>query len=61
MSSRWVVGTPDVAATQVAELAATYAVEEVMVNPVAGAAEDAPHDVAPYREETLRLLAEATQ
>jgi luciferase family oxidoreductase group 1 len=59
MSGRWVVATPDEAAKQVGELAATYAVDEVMVNPVAGASQDTPHDRAPYREETLRLLAEA--
>ena len=57
MAQRWVVATPDAAARQVAELAATYAVDEVMVNPVAGASEETPRDSAPYREETLRLLA----
>jgi luciferase family oxidoreductase group 1 len=59
MTQRWIVGTPDDAAKQVEELAATYAVDEVMVNPVAGASGDTPLDRAPYREETLRLLAEA--
>jgi luciferase family oxidoreductase group 1 len=59
MSSRWVVATPEDAAKQVSELAATYAVDEVMVNPVAGAFRDTSLDAAPYREETLRLLAEA--
>jgi alkanesulfonate monooxygenase SsuD/methylene tetrahydromethanopterin reductase-like flavin-dependent oxidoreductase (luciferase family) len=59
MSARWVMGTPDDAAKQVTELAATYAVDEVMVNPVAGASQDAPRDTAAYREETLRLLADA--
>jgi len=59
MTQRWVIGTPDEAAKQVAELAATYAVDEVMVNPIAGASESTPTDRAPHREETLRLLAEA--
>jgi luciferase family oxidoreductase group 1 len=59
MTARWVIGTPDEAAKQVAELAATYDVDEVMLHPVAGASTDTPADRAPYREETLRLLAEA--
>jgi alkanesulfonate monooxygenase SsuD/methylene tetrahydromethanopterin reductase-like flavin-dependent oxidoreductase (luciferase family) len=56
MTGRWIVGTPDEAAKQVAELAATYAVDEVMLHPIAGAYADTPHDRAPHREETLRLL-----
>ena len=59
MSARWVVGAPDEAAAQVTELATTYDVDEVMLNPVAGAYADTPGDRAPHREETLRLLAEA--
>jgi luciferase family oxidoreductase group 1 len=59
MCARWVVGTPDEAAQQVVDLARTYGVDEVMLNPVAGAARDSPCDRAPYREETLRLLAQA--
>jgi alkanesulfonate monooxygenase SsuD/methylene tetrahydromethanopterin reductase-like flavin-dependent oxidoreductase (luciferase family) len=57
MTGRWVVGTPDGAAAQLAELATTYDVDEVMLNPIAGANADTPLDSAPYREETLRLLA----
>ena len=53
------VGTPDEAAAQVTELATTYGVDEVMLNPVAGATRDTARDRAPYREETLRLLAAA--
>ncbi len=56
---RWVVGTPDEAAAAIGDLAATYAVDEVMVHPVAGAFTGAPADRAPAREQTLRLLAEA--
>jgi luciferase family oxidoreductase group 1 len=59
MSSRWVIGTPEEAAKQVAELAATYAVDEVMVHPIAGASDSTPRDRTPHRDETLRLLAEA--
>jgi luciferase family oxidoreductase group 1 len=59
MTGRWIVGTPDDAAKQVAELAATYAVDEVMLHPIAGAYADTPGDRAPHREETLRLLAGA--
>ena len=36
-ASRWVVGAPDAARARIAELAATYGVDEVMVHPVAGA------------------------
>jgi luciferase family oxidoreductase group 1 len=59
MSARWVIGAPEAAAKQVTELAATYDVDEVMLNPVAGAYADTPADRSPHREETLRLLAEA--
>jgi alkanesulfonate monooxygenase SsuD/methylene tetrahydromethanopterin reductase-like flavin-dependent oxidoreductase (luciferase family) len=59
MRSRWVVGTPDRAAVEVEQLAATYEVDEVMVHPVAGstAAGDPQRGVS--RERTLELLAEA--
>jgi luciferase family oxidoreductase group 1 len=59
MTSRWVLGTPDEAAAQLTALTTTYGVDEVMLNPVAGAVRDAPRDQAPFREETLRLLAGA--
>jgi luciferase family oxidoreductase group 1 len=59
MLGRWVVGTPDSAAKQVTALAETYAVDEVMVHPVAGAFIGTPTDRSPAREETLRLLAAA--
>jgi alkanesulfonate monooxygenase SsuD/methylene tetrahydromethanopterin reductase-like flavin-dependent oxidoreductase (luciferase family) len=59
MRQRWVVGTPDTVAEQVAALAARYAVDEVMVHPVAGAVVGTPADRAPAREATLALLAEA--
>ena len=37
MRRRWVIGTPDAAAAAIADLAASYDVDEVMVHPVAGA------------------------
>jgi luciferase family oxidoreductase group 1 len=58
MSARWIIGTPDAAAKQVVELAATYDVDEVMLHPIAGAYADTPGDRAPHREETLRLVAD---
>lgn len=57
MSNRWVVGSPEQARTQLADLAATYGVDEVMVHPVAGAWTGTDVTAAPTREETLRLLA----
>jgi luciferase family oxidoreductase group 1 len=57
MSSRWVIGAPDRARARIAELAATYGVDEVMVHPVAGAFVGTEAGSAPAREETLRLLA----
>jgi len=59
MKRRWVIGTPSVAAEQVRALAEQYAVDEVMVHPVAGAFAGTPVDASPAREETLRLLAGA--
>jgi len=57
MRATWVIGAAEEARTRVAELAATYDVDEVMVNPVAGAHEGTDPRRAPGREETLRLLA----
>ena len=57
MRSKWVVGDAASARTQLLDLAATYGVDEVMVNPVAGAYVGTDADRAPAREETLRLLA----
>ncbi|MBB6628746.1 LLM class flavin-dependent oxidoreductase [Nocardioides sp. KIGAM211] len=57
MRSRWVIGGPERARDAVARLAATYAVDEVMIHPVAGAHEGTEPASSPAREETLRLLA----
>lgn len=59
MESRWVIGTPEQAAQQIKDLAATYGVDEVMVNPIASASRGTDPATAPAREETLRLLAAA--
>ncbi|GAB3250145.1 LLM class flavin-dependent oxidoreductase [Nocardioides dilutus] len=57
MRERWVIGSPEVARAQVADLAAAYGVDEVMVHPVAGAHVGTEPDRGPAREETLTLLA----
>ena len=59
MLRRWVVDAPQEAAGRLAGLAAEFGVDEVMVNPVAGALAGTPATRAPAREETLRLLAQA--
>ncbi len=59
MLSRWVVDEPDAAADRIRKLAAEFAVDEVMVHPVAGASESDPADRSPARERTLELLAAA--
>jgi len=59
MRTRWVIGTPSDAASEIRELAATYDVDEVMVHPVAGAFIGTPPDTSPARETALRLLASA--
>lgn len=58
MAARWVIGDPATARSQVEELAASYDVDEVMLNPVAGAAVGTEPATSPAREETLRLLAD---
>ncbi|GAB4002653.1 LLM class flavin-dependent oxidoreductase [Nocardioides ultimimeridianus] len=57
MSRRWVIGDPAGARQEIESLAATYGVDEVMVNPVAGALAGADPRSAVRREDTLRLLA----
>ena len=57
MAERWVIGAAEQARSRIAELAASYDVDEVMVNPVAGAAIGIEPATSPAREETLRLLA----
>ena len=59
MLNKWVVATPDAAAADITALAATYAVDEVMINPVAGSSDRDPMNRVPARERTVELLAEA--
>lgn len=56
MMERWIVDEPEPARKRIAALADEFGVDEVMVQPVAGATADAPLDRFPAREETLRLL-----
>ena len=57
MRSRWVIGDGAGVREQVARLAATYDVDEVMVHPVAGAHAGGDPRTGTGREQTLRLLA----
>ena len=57
MRRRWVIGDVATARAELASLAASYGVDEVMVNPVGGAHRGADPRTAPGRVETLELLA----
>ena len=59
MRGKWIIGDPETAAKKVITLAEQFDVDEVMINPVAGAYADTPVDAAPARQDTLRLLAES--
>ncbi len=59
MRRRWVIGTPEEAASRVRELADRFGVDEVMLHPVAGAVTGTPADATPGRDRTLELLAGA--
>jgi luciferase family oxidoreductase group 1 len=61
MRERWVIGSPQDARSRIAELAAAYGVDEVMVHPVAAAHVGTDPAGSPARELTLRLLAEPVQ
>ena len=56
MTSRWVIGDPAQARARIAELAASYGIDEVMIHPVAGAHVGTEPDRGPSRPEALRLL-----
>ncbi|WP_239460215.1 LLM class flavin-dependent oxidoreductase [Nocardioides daejeonensis] len=56
MRSRWVIGDATRVRSRIAELAAGFGVDEVMVHPVAGARSADPVDGSPARERTLELL-----
>jgi luciferase family oxidoreductase group 1 len=57
MRRRWVIGDAESSRKRVAELAAEFGVDEVMVHPVGSALAGTPADSSPARETTLRLLA----
>jgi luciferase family oxidoreductase group 1 len=57
MRQRWVIGEPGAARAEIERLAATYGVDEVMVNPVAGALDGTDPGTAPGRVRTLEHLA----
>jgi luciferase family oxidoreductase group 1 len=57
MRERWIIDEPEAARSRVAELAARFGVDEVMVHPVAGATLGTGPATSPAREQTLRLLA----
>jgi luciferase family oxidoreductase group 1 len=58
MLERWVVGTPESALERLEDLAATYAVDEVMLHPVAGAHAGTDPRRVTARERTLELVSE---
>jgi luciferase family oxidoreductase group 1 len=57
MRDRWVIGDAEFGRKKIADLAAEFGVDEVMVNPVGGAHTGVDPRTAPSRQETLRLLA----
>lgn len=59
MTPKWVVGEPDAAARTVRELAARFAVDEVMLVPVASERSGVTASASPSRERTLELLSAA--
>lgn len=59
MAQSWLIGTPEQVRARIADLAERYGVDEVMINPIAGASTEAPADRVPDRERTLELLAGA--
>ncbi len=57
MRPRWFIGEAGDVAGRLADFAARFAVDEVMVSPSAAASAADPIDAAPARERTLELLA----
>lgn len=58
MAAKWIIGGPEESRARLAELAATYGVDEVMVAPVAAAYVGTDPAASPARERTLELLAD---
>lgn len=59
MQRQWVIGAEADAAAKIRDLVGRYGVDEVMVNPVAAAADADPSDRSPAREETITRLVTA--
>ncbi|GAB3556605.1 LLM class flavin-dependent oxidoreductase [Spelaeicoccus albus] len=57
MRRRWLIGTPSAVAKQLTELAASFDVDEVMINPVGSAHRGESARTATAREETITALA----
>ncbi|WP_198394897.1 LLM class flavin-dependent oxidoreductase [Brevibacterium yomogidense] len=57
MWDTWAVGTAAEVADRLREIAAEYDVDEIMIQPIAGAGEDDPLDTAPARVRTVEALA----
>ncbi|MCU1442360.1 MAG: MsnO8 family class oxidoreductase [Cryobacterium sp.] len=58
MLAKWIIGTPDEAASRIRSLAAAHRVDEVMVVPGASASADDDPATAPGRVRAIELLAE---
>ncbi|MDO5684209.1 MAG: LLM class flavin-dependent oxidoreductase, partial [Propionibacteriaceae bacterium] len=61
LSGSWLVGTPDRVADQVRSLATQFAVDEVMLHPIAGSYADEPLDRSEHRERSVVELAKRLQ
>lgn len=59
MVAPWIIGTPGEAVEAIRRVAEDFGVDEVMVQPVAGAHAGTPAAQSPERERTLQLLASA--
>ncbi|QIG39336.1 LLM class flavin-dependent oxidoreductase [Microbacterium sp. 4R-513] len=55
--AKWFVGTGESVRRELADFAARYKVDEVMISPIAGAYDDETTDAAAGRTQTLELLA----
>jgi luciferase family oxidoreductase group 1 len=54
--TRWILGTPEEAASELRSFAERHGVDEVMLSPVAGSYDDEPMDAATGRAQTLELI-----
>lgn len=57
LSASWLVGTPDRVADQLHSLARQFAVDEVMLHPIAGSYAGEPRDRSEHRERSVTELA----